>query len=135
MASANTSGRCAAESCGQRSCLKKGDMVMVIAGGNKSKRPNKGKVGKILRFVGKKRDRVVVEGVNVMIRHQRATGPNKPSGKISKEMSIHISNVMFYVEKAKKPVRLKSNRLADGTKVRGYTDPKTKEFVQIDSLQ
>jgi large subunit ribosomal protein L24 len=113
-----------------KSSLRKGDTVMVISGGNKKKRPNKGKVGKILRFIGD--DRVVVEGVNVMVRHQRQTGPNKPSGKISREMSMHISNVMYYHEKAKKPVRLKVSVLADGKKVRGYLDKETKEFVQID---
>ena len=128
MASKRSHNECS----GRRSSLKKGDMVMVIAGGHKKKRPNKGRVGKLLRFVGENEDRVIVEGVNVMIRHQRATGPNKPSGKISREMSIHISNVMYDADKAKKPVRLKSSTLGDGKKVRGYTDPKTKEFVQID---
>jgi large subunit ribosomal protein L24 len=102
---------------------------MVIAGGNGSTRPNKGKTGKILRFVGA--DRAVVEGLNFVSRHQRQTGPNKPSGKIPKESPIHVSNLMFYVEKLKRPVRLKYRTLADGKKVRGYVDPKNKEFVQI----
>lgn len=111
--------------------LKKGDPVMVISGGNKKKRPTKGKVGKILRFVGTNRDRVIVEGVNLMIRHQRQTAPGKPHGKIQKEASIHVSNVMYYVEKLKKPVRIKHSVLSDGKKVRGYINPGTKDFVQI----
>ncbi len=112
----------------QKHNLKRGDTVMVIAGGNNQKRPNKGKTGKILRFVG---DRAVIEGLNFVSRHQRQSGPNKPSGKVPKEAPIHVSNLMFYAEKIQRPVRIKHKTLTDGTKVRGYLDPKSKEFVQI----
>lgn len=111
--------------------LKKGDKVMVIAGGNKTTRPNKGQVGKILRFVGKDGDRVVVEGVNLFTKHQRQSSVNTSSGIIKREGGIHISNVMYYSEKAKRPVRLTARFLDDGEKVRGYIDPESKEFVQI----
>ncbi|MCB0351960.1 MAG: 50S ribosomal protein L24 [Bdellovibrionales bacterium] len=113
--------------------LKKGDPVMVIAGGHKVKRPNKGKVGKIMSFVGKERDRVIVEGINMITKHQRATAPGKPAGKLQKEGSIHISNVMYYVEKIKSPVRLRHQFLEDGKKVRGYIHPENGEFVQLES--
>lgn len=112
--------------------LKKGDTVMVIAGGHKVKRPNKGKIGKILGFTGKRNDRVIVEGVNLVKRHQRQGMPGKPHGIIQKEAGVHISNVMYYVEKIKKAVRLKRSVLKDGKKVRGYMDPETKKFVQVD---
>lgn len=112
--------------------LKAGDTVMVIAGGHKEKRPNKGQVGKIREFIGKKNDRVIVEGVNMVKRHQRQTAPGKPSGIIEKEAGIHISNVMYYVEKLKKPVRIRQSYLEDGTKVRGYLDPESKKFVQLE---
>lgn len=111
--------------------LKKGDSVMIIAGGNKEKRLNKGKVGKIVAFVGKNKDRVVVEGLNFVTRHRKQLGPDKPAGKFPREASVHISNVMFYAEKIKKAVRLKHNFLADGKKVRGFINPETKEFVQV----
>ncbi len=111
--------------------IRRGDTVMVIAGGNKNKRPNKGKVGKVLAFVGRKRDRVVVEGVNLITRHLKQSAPNKPHGRVQREAGIHVSNVMFYVEKLKRPVRLKHKLLSDGSKIRGYLDPKSKEFVQI----
>jgi large subunit ribosomal protein L24 len=114
-----------------KSKLKKGDLVMVIAGGHKTKRPNKGKVGKILRFVGEEKERVVVEGLNFVSRHQRARTSAEQSGKIPKEAPIHISNVRYYVEKLKKPVKLKVSTMTDGKKVRGYLDPSTKKFVQI----
>lgn len=113
--------------------LRKGDTVMVIAGGNKTKRPNRGQVGKILRFVGTNRERVVVEGINMITRHERAKSAEKPSAKVQREGSIHVSNVMYYAEKIKRPVRLKVQRLADNRRVRGYTDPKTKEFVAVDA--
>ena len=114
-----------------KSALRKGDMVLVIAGGNSHKRPVKGQVGKILRFAGASRQRVVLEGLNMMVRHQRQTSPGKPHGKIQKEASLHLSNVMYYVEKIKKPAQLRKRILADGTRVRGYLHPETGEFVQI----
>jgi len=111
--------------------IRKGDMVMIIAGGNDKKKPLKGKVGKLLRFVGREKDRAIVEGLNYVSHHERAAGPSKPGGKIPREAGVHVSNLMFYVEKLKRPVRIKHKVLADGTKVRGYMDPKNKEFVQI----
>lgn len=111
--------------------IKKGDLVMVIAGGNSQSRANKGKVGKVIRFVSG-HQRVVIEGLNFVTRHQRPTGPNKPSGKIPREAGIHVSNLMYYVEKLKRPVRIKHKLLDDGRKVRGYVDPSTKEFITVD---
>lgn len=110
------------------SLLRRDDTVMVIAGGNNQKRPNKGKVGKILRFVG---ERVVVEGLNKIVCNRRQTGPNQPGGRIEVEAPIHISNVMYYVEKLQKPVRLCQQVLQDGRKVRGYRDRESREFVEI----
>lgn len=112
--------------------LRKGDTVMVIAGGNeKSGRTNKGSKGKILKLLSKK-ERAIVEGVNFVSRHQRATSSADSGGKIAKEGSIHISNLMFYHEELKKPVRLKINVLDDGRKVRGFIHPETKKFEQVD---
>lgn len=116
----------------RKTSLKKGDTVMVIAGGSGKKRENKGKVGKLLRFVGDENERVIVEGINFIAKHQKAKGPGTEAGKIVREGSVHISNVMYYVEALKKPVRLKHKKLKDGKKVRGYLNPKSKEFVQID---
>lgn len=115
-----------------KSALKKGDIVMVIAGGSAEKRANKGKTGRILGFVGKERDRALVEGLNLIKRHQRPTAPGKPSGIISKESGIHLSNLMFFAEKISKPVKLRFRILADGKKVRGYTDPASSDFVQLE---
>jgi large subunit ribosomal protein L24 len=113
--------------------LKKGDPVMVIAGGNKSKRPLKGQVSKIKAIVGDKGDRVILDGLNLFVRHKRAQGPGQEGGKIQVEKSVHISNVMYYVEKLKRPVRLIKSVTADGKRVRGYKDPKSKSFVQLEA--
>lgn len=111
--------------------LKIGDSVMVIAGGNRLKRPNKGQVGKIVAFVGDTREHIIVEGVNNGVRHVKARTAFESSGIISRLRPIHISNAMFYSDKFKRPVRLKTKKLEDGTKVRGYKSPENGEFVQL----
>ena len=111
--------------------LRRGDMVMIIAGGNKTNRPLKGQVGKLLRFVGKDRSRAIVEGMNLVTKHQRAKGPGQTAARVKKEAPIHVSRLMYYAEGLKKPVRLGHAVLADGTKVRGYRNPESGEFVQI----
>jgi len=113
----------------KETALKQGDTVMVIAGGNKNKRPNKGQVGKILSFHGS--DRIVVEGMNLVTKHKRATKPGEESAKVQVPSAIHVSNVMFYSEKLKRPVRLKKKFLEDGKKVRGFVHPESGEFEQI----
>lgn len=76
--------------------IKKGDKVEVIAG------KDKGKQGKIL-FVDRKKERVIVENVNMITKHQKQT-QGKQSGIIKKEAMIHASNVM-YLHKGE-PVRI-----------------------------
>ena len=89
--------------------IKKDDMVMVIAG------DEKGKKGRVLA-VFPKRNRVLVEGVNFVKRHQRQTSANVPGGIIEKEAPIHISNVMLLWNG--KPTKVGFRFLEDGRKVR-----------------
>lgn len=88
--------------------IKKGDKVVVIAG------KDKGKEGKVL-FVDRKSERVIVEGVNMIKKHQKQTAQNAQGGIITKEAPIHVSNVM-YLHKGE-PVRL-GYKVEDGGKVR-----------------
>ncbi len=90
--------------------VKCGDTVIVTAGKDKDK------TGKLLK-VDTKKSGVIVEGVNVVKRHTRARG-NQPGGIIEKESAIHISNVMLYCSKCKKPVRTRISILEDGKKSR-----------------
>lgn len=78
--------------------VRKGDLVVVLAGSHKGKR------GKILRVVG---NRVVVEKVAMIKRHSKASQKNPNGGIIEKEGSIHISNVALYDEKTSRGTRTK----------------------------
>ena len=80
--------------------IHKDDVVMVIAG------KDKGKIGRVMKILRKK-DRVLVEKVNMVVRH---TKPNpqlqQPGGRIEKEMPIHISNVIVQCPACKKSTRI-----------------------------
>jgi len=91
--------------------IRKGDEVVVTAGRDKGKR------GTVIELLD--RDRVVVEGINVVKRHQRPNPQRGISGGIvSKEMPLHASNVMPWNPTASKGDRIGFRRLEDGRKVR-----------------
>jgi large subunit ribosomal protein L24 len=98
----------------------RGDLVVVIAGKEKGKR------GKVLRFLSKK-DRVVVERLNMVKRHTKPSQKNPNGGIVEKEGSIHISNVALWSEKQKKAIRVKIVVNEAGKKIR--VDKKTGEVV------
>jgi len=92
--------------------IRKGDSVVVISG------KDKGTVGEVIRVLPKE-GRLVVQGVNLRIKHQAQTqsgGKTIPSGKIEFEAPIDISNVML-VGKDGKPTRVRIER-KDGKPVR-----------------
>ena len=90
--------------------IKKGDKVVVIAG------RDKGRSGEVLE-IRTDEHRVVVRGVHIVRRHQRQT-PKQEGGIISKESSIHISNVAIADPKGGKATRVGFKILGDGNKVR-----------------
>lgn len=69
--------------------IKSGDTVIVIAG------KEKGKTGRVLKTLPKE-NRVIVEGLNMVTKHMKTQGPNKPGGIQKMEAPIHVSNVMYY---------------------------------------
>ncbi|MDD4873439.1 MAG: 50S ribosomal protein L24 [Dehalococcoidales bacterium] len=91
--------------------IKKNDTVLVIAG------KDRGKKGKI-RFAYPKKGRLLVEGVNFIKKHARATGQARQAGIIEREAPIHISNVMLLCDKCHKPARVGSKALESGENVR-----------------
>ena len=93
--------------------VRKGDLVIVVSGAYKGKR------GKILRLVG---DRVIVEKVAMIKRHQKPTQKTPQGGIIDKEGTIHISNVALYDDK-----------LGRGTRTRSTVDGDTKVRVGVKS--
>jgi large subunit ribosomal protein L24 len=89
--------------------LRKGDTVRVIAG------KDKGKEGVIMTVLPKE-NKVIVDGVNVAKKHQKATSQTKQGGIIDRDMPVDASNVML-VHKGK-PTRVGYKVNSDGTKVR-----------------
>lgn len=80
--------------------LKKGDKVIVIAG------KNRGASGTIARSLPKK-DRVLIDGINLVKKHRRPSAQNRKGQIVDKSMSIHISNVMLADPKGGKPTRIR----------------------------
>lgn len=88
-----------------------GDEVVVTVG------VDKGKTGKVLN-VNIKEERVIVEGVNVRFKHVKPNQANPQGGRIQKEMSIHMSNVMPVSPSTGKGTRVRFEKREDGSKVR-----------------
>ena len=86
--------------------IKKNDMVMVIAGNSK------GKSGKVLRVYPEKQ-RVIIEGVNLVSRHRKPTQTNPQGGIMRQEAPIHISNVMLIDTKSGEPTRVGKAAIID----------------------
>ncbi|MDZ7632653.1 MAG: 50S ribosomal protein L24 [Gemmatimonadaceae bacterium] len=91
--------------------ITKGDMVQVMRGSDK------GKTGKVMRVFLKK-GRVLVEGVNMVKRHTRATRPEETGGIIEKAAPVALSNVMLIDPKTGKATRIRARIDTDGTKER-----------------
>ena len=90
--------------------VRRGDIVEVISGEEKGKR------GRVLRIMSKKK-RLVVEGVNFVIKHVRQSQRTVEAGRVEKEGSISISNVLPVCEKCGRGVRI-GYRIEDNKKVR-----------------
>ena len=93
--------------------LKADDTVIVVSG------KDKGKTGKIIR-VEPSKDRVYVEGVNIIKRHTRPNParPNAQVGVIEREGPVHVSNVALLDPKDRKATRVGTRRTEDGKRMR-----------------
>ena len=90
--------------------IRKGDNVIVLTG------RDKGKKGEVIRVVPSE-NRAVVQGVNVVRRHQKQTA-SQEGGIIAREATIDLSNLAIEDPKDGKPTRVGVKTLADGSKVR-----------------
>jgi len=90
--------------------IRKGDSVVVTTG------RDKGKKGSVLK-VFPKENRALVQGINVVKRHQRQT-QSQQAGIVTKESPIHLSNIAHVDPKSGKATRIGSKTLNDGRKVR-----------------
>jgi len=91
--------------------IKKNDSVVVIAG------KEKGKTGKVLRVIPKK-DRAIVEKLNMVKRHMKPGAQSRQGGILEREAPIHISNLMLLCSKCTDPTRVGYRILDDERKVR-----------------
>jgi len=91
--------------------IKKNDKVLVIAG------KDKGKKGTVADVFPKKR-KVLVQGINVVIRHAKARKQGETAGIRHEERPFDISNVMPICSSCKKPCRICAKQLEGGKKVR-----------------
>ncbi len=99
--------------------VKTGDKVKVITG------KDKGKEGVILKTFPKK-DRVIVEGINIVKKHRKASQTNPTGGILEEAAPIHVSNIMLIDAKTGEPTRVGS-KVVDGKKVR--VSKKTGEII------
>lgn len=88
--------------------IHKNDNVMVVSGNAR------GKSGKILKIFREK-NRVIVEGVNIMKRHARPSQKNPQGGIVQKEAAIHVTNVMVICPKCNAPSRMGRKEVVDAT--------------------
>lgn len=91
--------------------VKRGDTVMVISG------KDKGKTGKVIAAFPRE-SKVIVEGVNIIKRHQKPRGMGQSGEIVEKEAPIFASKVMFYDANKKRPTRIGYKILKEGKKVR-----------------
>ncbi len=90
--------------------IKSGDNVTVIAG------DHKGSEGKVLRVMADK-NKAIVEGVNMVKKHEKPSASNPQGGIVEKEAAIHISNLSLIDPKSGSATRV-GYRMEDGKKVR-----------------
>jgi large subunit ribosomal protein L24 len=100
--------------------LKKGDTVKVISG------ESRGQQGKIVT-IDPKKERAVVEGINMISKSEKPNAKNTNGGIVKKEGSIHISNLMFV--EGGKTVRL-GRKINEKTQKAERISSKTKEAVK-----
>ncbi len=91
--------------------IKKNDKVKIIAG------KDKGKIGNVLKIIRKK-NRVVVENINIAKIHQKPNQANPSGGIVEKPMPVDCSNLMLMCNSCIKPVRIGIKHLETGKKVR-----------------
>lgn len=95
--------------------IKKDDMVEIVSG------DHKGATGRVLRVIPKK-NKVVVQGHNIVKKHVRPSRKNPQGGRINVERPVHISNVMPINPKSSKGTRVRYRIDSDGGKKRLAAD-------------
>ena len=95
--------------------IRKGDTVEIISG------DNKGSTGRVMKVIPKK-NRVIIEGLNLVYKHVRPSQQNPQGGRIRVEQSVHISNVLPVNPKSSHGSRVRFESGKDGVKKRVAVD-------------
>ena len=98
--------------------IKVGDLVKVIAG------QDKGKEGKVIATL-KNKDRVVVEGIHIVKKHQKPNNMNQTGGIFETEAPIHVSNVKKIETKKKETKEVKEAKVEKAPKAKATKATKT----------
>lgn len=93
--------------------IRKNDTVLIIRG------PYKGRRGRVLE-VYPKDQRLLVEGINLMKKHTKATSRNQTGGIVEREAPVHMSNVTPWCDTISGPSKIVMKRLEDGKRVRTW---------------
>ena len=91
--------------------IRKDDKVIVLAG------KEKGKIGTVLK-VDPEKERVIIEKINMVKKHAKASTQTAKGGIIEKEAPLNISDVMIVCNKCTEPTRIGKRVLEDGSKIR-----------------
>ena len=91
--------------------VRREDTVLITKG------KDRGRSGPVRKVIPKK-GKVIVTGVNIVKRHMRPRGPQKPGGIIEREAPVSLANVALLCQACNKPVRVGYRVLPDGRKVR-----------------
>ena len=100
--------------------IKKGDTVMVITG------ESKGQKGRVLE-VDRKKDRAIVEGVNLVSKHTKPNSKAPQGGIVKKEAPVHLSNLMLMDPTSGKPTRV-GKKLNEKNKLVRYSKKSGEEI-------
>lgn len=100
--------------------VRTGDLVVVLSG------KDKGKKGNVLKVIPKK-DKVIVEGVNIVTRHKKPKKMGEEGGLVKQEAAIYACKVMNVCKKCKQPTRIARKVTLDGKIVR-YCKKCNEEF-------
>jgi large subunit ribosomal protein L24 len=113
--------------------IRRGDMVEVIAGDDKSRKSTGRKIARVIRVLVSE-NKVVVEGVNKVYKHVRPSQRNPRGGRLSREMPINASNVLLYNPELGRGVRTGVRINEAGEKVR-YCKKTGKELGRLRSAK
>ena len=86
--------------------IKKGDQVLVIAGNDKGER------GRVL-MVNPQKERVLVEGINMRTHHEKPSQDNPQGGRLKREATVHVSNLMVIDPTSDEPSRIGRKRIEE----------------------